>query len=348
MRKNVYFLSLAMLASVCYLTPVNAQEPAAADAKPAEEEKAWKTTAGLGLDFAQLFIHNPRQGAGQNRVGFGSAVNIAALYKKDRIAWDNLLLWQFGIQRLGSGVIAQGTNDNKIPFQKAIDELRLNSKIGYKISETSKFFYAADVSFLSQLTPTYRGSDDYPGNFLTDITDTDATPLSKLFSPATITVSVGIDYKPLPNLSFYYSPVGAKFIVVSDDEIARLGIHGNPVDGTPVNGIYPEFDNTFSQLGSLLRMNYVGKYFKEKLSYTSALTLFSNYIEKPQNVDVDWTNEFGFVIIKGLQASILVNVFYDDDVRVQISDSNATNGVSGLGRATSITQQFLLKYNVTF
>ena len=42
-----------------------------------------------------------------------------ANYKKERIAWDNLGSWQFGVQRLGSGLISQ-TSTEKIPFQKAI------------------------------------------------------------------------------------------------------------------------------------------------------------------------------------------------------------------------------------
>lgn len=326
---------------------VGATFSASAQDSSADSTSAWKTGAGIGLDFAQLLTINPRQGASQNRIGFGGAINLFANYAKDRLAWDNLGLWQFGIQRLGSGVIAQGA-DIKIPFQKAIDELRLNSKVGYKIAENSKLFYAVDFSLLSQLTPTYKGTDDYPGNFLSDISGNNVAPLSKLFSPATITLSLGLDYKPLPSLSIFYSPLGAKFIIVSDDEIARTGVHGNPVEGTPVNGIYPSFDNTFSQLGSLIRVNYANKYWKEKVAYTSALTLFSNYLENPQNIDVDWTNEFAISIFKGFQASLLFNVFYDDDVMVQITDNNAPNGVSGLGKRVSFTQQLLLKYNLVF
>lgn len=345
MTKQLYLIGSVVLLLLLAAPAVNAQDAAAADAK--EPEKAWKTGAGVGLDFAQLLTINPRQGAGQNRVGFGGAINLFANYRMGRLAWDNLGLWQFGIQRLGSGIIAQGS-DTKIPFQKAIDELRLNSKIGYKIAENSKLFYAADFSLLSQLTPTYKGTADFPGNFLSDISGQNLSPLSKLFAPATVTLSVGIDYKPLPNLSFFYSPIGAKWIMVTDDAIAATGVHGNPVEGTPVNGIYPTFDNTASQLGSLLRMNYTAKYFKEKVAYTSAMTLFSNYLANPQNIDVDWTNEFAVTLAKGLQASLLFNVFYDDDVLVQITDYDAPNGVSGLGKRVSMTQQLLIKYNLVF
>ncbi len=312
---------------------------------PAEPEPAWKRTAGLGLDFAQLFQLNPRQGAGQNRIGIGGAVNIAAAYKKNRVSWDNKALWQFGVQRLGAGVIAQGSVDKKIPFQKSIDELRINSKIGYAVSKDSKLSYAADISLLSQLTPTYAGNAAFPGNFLTDIVGSGAN--SKLFSPATLTISAGFDYKPIPKLSIYYSPIGGKFIFVGDDAIAQLGVHGNPVTRDGAGNVI-DFENTFAGLGSLVRVNYTNKFLKDRLAYGSGLVLFSNYLEGPQNIDVDWTNQFDFSIIKGLQATMLLNVFYDHDVMVQITDNTAPNGVNGLGRRVSLTQQFLLKYSLVF
>jgi hypothetical protein len=334
--KNFLLLLMALIITLpMSLNNLQAQDTAAEEKK--EETPLWETGAGLGLDFAQLLQINPKQGAGQNRLGIGGAINFFAKHKKDRFAWDNLASWQLGLQRLGSGVIAQGS-DTKIPFQKAIDELRLNSKAGYAVKKDSKLFIAADFFFMSQLTPTYNGTDNYPGNFLSDVSgDGSAVLQSRLFAPAVITLSAGIDYKVSDNLSFYFSPIGAKWIVVSDDGIAALNVHGNPVG-----------ENVFSALGALARVNYSNKFLEDRLVYTSGLILFSNYKLEPQNIDVDWVNEIGFNIFKGLQAAITLNVFYDHDVKVQITDYEAPNGVSGVGRRASITQQFLLKYNVTF
>ena len=149
---------LLLLLAIALCTTVIAQD---------EEEKkepviGWETGAGLGFDLSQLLQINPKQGAGQNRIGLGGALSIFGKYTKDRIAWDNSGNWQFGVQKLGNGPLPTG---EKIPFQKAIDELRLNSKFGYKISETSKFYYAADLGFLSQITSTWAGTDTVPGFF---------------------------------------------------------------------------------------------------------------------------------------------------------------------------------------
>jgi hypothetical protein len=321
---------------VIFFAPIS--ELKAQDTKEEKkEEEGWKKGAGLGLDFAQLLQINPKQGAGQNRLGIGGAANFFANYTKGRIAWGNLASWQLGLQRLGSGVITAG-DDTKIPFQKAIDELRFNSKLGYAVKKDSKLFIAADLSFMSQLTPTYLGTDTYPGNFLTDISGNGTAVLqSKLFSPAVITLSAGLDYKVSDKLSFYFSPIAAKWIIVSEDGVAQLNVHGNPVG-----------ENIFSALGALARANYANKFLEDRLVYTSSLGLYSNYKLEPQNIDVDWVNEIGFNIFKGLQAAISLNVFYDHDVKVQISDNEAPSGVNGVGRRASITEQFLLKYNVTF
>jgi hypothetical protein len=329
-------LQLLIFLSLASVSAVWAQE---------KQDTVWKRTAGLGLDFAQLFQLNPRQGAGQNRIGIGGAVNITLAYKRNRIAWNNVALWQFGVQRLGSGIIAQGNTEKRIPFQKSIDELRINSKIGYALKKDGNLFGAADISVLSQLTPTYAGNADYPGNFLTDIADNGAN--SRFFSPATVTISMGIDFKPNRKLSVYFSPLGGKMIFVPDDAIARLGVHGNPVT-RDAQGIVVDFKNAFAGLGSLARISYTNKFLNDRLAYGAGMILFSNYLNEPQNIDIDWTNQFDFSIIKGLQATMLLNVFYDHDVLVQITDYSASNGVRGLGRRVSLTQQFLLKYNIVF
>lgn len=315
--------------------------------------KAWNKGAGIGLDFAQLLQLNPKQGAGENRIGLGSAVNYFAKYKAGRVAWDYGINWQFGVQKLGAGLVVVNNVSEKRPFQKSIDELTLNSKLGFATAEGSKFFYAADLKFLTQLTRTFKG------NFLTDI-EKSGTPLSQIFSPARLDFSIGIDYKPTPKLSIFYSPVSYKAIIVLDDEIAQLvarsatneilgSVHGNKIEVDPNdNTRLLTYDKIFNQVGSMLKLNYADKLMKDKLTLTSNLALFSNYLNNPQNIDVEWKNELAFNIYKGLALSLLVDVFYDHDVFVQVTDYDVVGGVNGLGRRVSLMQQLLIKYNIVF
>lgn len=337
MKTTFYPLFLGALL-ILFVTNVQAQE----EEKP---KMGWESGAAIGLDFAQLLQINPKQGAGQNRVGFGSATTFFANNRTERSLWENQASWQFGLQRLGAGIVAQGNNDFKVPFQKALDELRINSKYGYQAAENSKFYYAGLFNFLSQLTPTYQGTAEYPGNFVTDAFETGLLQ-SNLFSPATIQLSLGMDYKPNENFSLYYSPLGAKIITVADDDIAILGVHGNPVT-RDADGVVTEFENTDFQVGSTLRAAYTSSG-ESKFKYSSNLLLFSNYLNNPQNIDVDWNNSVGYEIFKNFQLTFLLNVFYDDDMLMQITDYDAPGGVSGLGKRVSVTQQLLLTYARTF
>ena len=296
---------------------------------------SWNTNLSVGIDFTQLFQLNPRQGAGQNKVGLGGAINATNSYSSNGFSWDNTLISQFSLQRIGSGTISN-LNRNRVPFQKAIDEIRFNSKAGWKTSEKSPYYFALNLGLLTQLTPTYKGTPNFPGNFLTNISDVPQEPLSKFFSPAFFTLSAGIDYKANNSLSVFYSPISGKAILVLNDSIAQANIHGN------MNL------NVQSQFGSLIRIQYSNKYLNEKIIVNSALVLFSNYLNKPQNIDLDWTNEIGIALYDGFKISMLINAFYDDDVMVQISDRNSPNGISGLGKRLSITQQLLFKYNIIF
>jgi hypothetical protein len=218
----------------------------------------------------------------------------------------------------------------------------LSSRLGYKTSPNSKFSYAADFGFISQMTPTYRGTDNknYMSKFSTSTITTDL--VAKLFAPAYITFAPGIDYKPDPTLSFFLAPFGYKSVIVADRDLARLNIHGNK--WTSID----DFKLSDSQLGGLLKGTYNAKYAKEKISYTSRLTLFSNYLNQPGNVDLDWINEFGFNISKAFQISIWTNMFYDHDVKVQVTDYSEVGGVRGTGRRLSFTEQLLIRYNMIF
>ncbi len=317
-------------------------------AQDEEPRLGWSYGAGLGLDLSQLLQINPKQGAGQNRLGFGGAFSSFAVQTRAAASWESSLLWQFGVQRLGSGVIAQGA-DATIPFQKAIDELRINSKYGFQYKPGSKLYWTINGSFLSQVTPTYQFPDVYAGNFVSDFIDSGEEPVSKLFSPATAQLSAGIDYKPDDRLSVFFSPLASKFIIVANDVIASRGIHGNPVSGqADENGIFPEFDNVDRQLGAQLQIGYKSPFSGERGSFVSNLNLYSNYLRNPENVDLDWVNALNYKLFKNFQVSLLLNLFYDDDVMVQITDYDFPNGVRGLGKRLSVTQQVLITYAITF
>lgn len=317
--------------------------------------KPWDITLGIGLDFIQLLQINPKVGAGENKIGFGWALSNIAKYQKDRLAWDNSFLWNFSIQRLCGGTFQN--SEEKVPFQKSIDEFRLVSKAGYKLRDTSKFFYAVDFSLLGQVTRTYKG------NYLIDIQDPDVDddPISKFLSPAQMTFSIGIDYKPSKHLSVFLSPVGYKSIIVADDVIAddvvrnsmneiTGSVHGNPIETSADKMTLLSFNNMQHNLGSLLRVSYNNQFYKKKLTFKSGMVVYANYLADVGRLDFEWTTETAFTIFKGLQFSLLTTLFYDYDVFAYRTNYNLPGGIETTPERDliSFTEQFLIKYNVKF
>jgi len=322
-----------------------------------KDTTGWVKGAGLGFDFGQLLQINPAVGAGENKIGLGGVGSFYANYKKANIAWDNNIDLLFGIQKLGSG-FSNLTASERVPFQKSIDEFRFNSKIGYKTSPNSKVYYSLYSTFLSQITPTYTDTsivNPIKGSYLRDISGKDQGPIAKFLSPARISVSPGIDYKPNMKLSIFLSPASAKLIVVADKNIAAIparNAKGEPIGGVGIHGTEwnspTDFKQKLFQLGATFNAQYVDKFLNDRLNFKSGLTLFSNYLKNPQNIDVDWSTETSVMIWKSIAVTLNTRLFYDDDIPVQITDKDAVGGINGLGKKVSFTEQIYIKYNYIF
>ena len=333
MKKRHLLLCLT-LAVTLWNTPTFGQDAAAAAAPQEEIPKNWTYAGGFGLDFAQLALINPKVGSGANRIGFAGLANFTANYKKEKIAWNNTGSLQLGTQRIG------GKNS---PFEKNIDIIRVTSRASFRPG-TGKLYGAVEADAITLLLPTYAGNVLKPE-------DPAENPIAKFLSPIQVMISPGLEYKFDDHLSFLYSPVSLKLIYVGDDNIATLNVHGNKPD-----------KNSFLMLGSNLKAAYNNKFLKEKLSWASALDLYSNYLENAKNIDVLWTNDLGFQIIKNLSLNLVTQLFYDDDVNVQTdldgdgirgeaaADVNLPPGEqrSELIPSVSFMQGLFLKYNLAF
>ncbi|HNR48125.1 MAG TPA: DUF3078 domain-containing protein [Bacteroidia bacterium] len=247
-------------------------------------DTSWKK-GGIGsVNFNQVAFSNWAAG-GENSVSGAAFLTIFANYAKDRIAWDNQLDLAYGLLKSGNSKVV-----------KSEDKIDLNSKLGYKVSKESKFYYTFLFNFKSQFANGY----DYKNDTLRE------HPISRFLAPAYLLYSIGVDYKPNDNFSLYLSPLTGRTIIVNDDDLSQAGAFG--VDPGK---------KSLTQLGAYLRAMYKKDVFTN-VNFQTKLELFSNYLENPQNIAVNHEILIAMKVNKYLTANIGTQMIYDDIIPVTV------------------------------
>ncbi len=254
------------------------------DRKPGNstDSLAWNA-GGIGkFNFTQTAMSN-WAGGGQNSVSGQTLVSLFANYAQGNLSWDNTFDASYGL-------IKQGRAD----FFKNDDRIELNSKFGYKASEN--WYYSALLNFRSQFNYGY-----------TNANDPDTAYISNILAPSYTIGALGFDYKPNDGFTAFISPATIKVTTVMDDRLSAAGAFG--VD--PGETIRTE-------LGGYLKVAYkkdkpLGM---EDVVFQTNISLFSNYMESPENVDVTWETLTSFQLKPFLALSFSTYLIYDHDVSI--------------------------------
>jgi len=252
------FFTITLLA-ICVTSLLSAQVTEAEKSLrtvKADTTQGWKTGGVLAINLAQTSLTNWAAG-GQNSVAINGLFSTFANYKKGKSVWDNSL-------DVGYGLLKQGSAD----FRKTDDKFDFLSKYGQEAFKN--FYYAALFNFKTQMQPGYKYSSE-----------TVKEKISNLFAPAYLLVALGMDYKPNANFSAFIAPLTAKFTFVNDPDLSAAGAFG----------VKPG-EKSLSEVGGYLRAIYTRNDFKteflKNVSFTTKIDLFSNYMENPQNIVVNW------------------------------------------------------------
>jgi len=245
---------------------------------PALPDTLWKFSGITSLNLSQLSLTNWAAG-GDNSLSGNVLINLSANYAKDKTSWENKLV-------LGYGLIKQGED----PTRKSDDQIDFASKMGIKAGD--KWYYTALLGFRSQFAPGY----DRPG-------DADRTKISNFMAPGYLNISLGMDYKPSDAFSLLLSPVTGKFTFVLDDDLSAAGSFGlDP--GQKSRG----------ELGGYVKMAFKKEVLKN-VTLDTNIDLFSNYLDHPQYIDVNWNLLLNFKVNEYLSASLLTQLIYDYDIK---------------------------------
>ncbi len=243
-------------------------------------KKLWKKGGIISLNLSQSSLSNWAAGGDDYSLSINTAVSAFAFYKKDKASWDNTVSFNLGYVNTTS--LGPRKNDDRIDFL---------SKYGHELN--SKLNMSALFNFRSQFFKGY----DYP-------TPTTKTLSSDFMAPAYILLGLGLDYKPAKDLSIFFSPLMARWVIVTNDTLSAKGAYG----------VTPG-ENALFQLGAFATINYKALLTKT-VGYTGRLDLFSDYLNNPQNIALNMTNLFAVKISNVLAVTYSLDLIYDDNIRL--------------------------------
>lgn len=287
-------LTLATEAQTETATTVSQNSPAV-DTVP----KRWKLKAIYGLNGTQTSFVNWNAG-GRNNVSLLGSISASANYEKNTFKWTNDLSLALG----GLQYIEKNSTEG---LQKTDDRIDIASNIGYKLKD--HFYFSFIGGFKTQMLDGFT----YPN---------DSVRVSTFLAPGYVSAALGIDYIKSDNFSIFSSPFAMKMTIVNDQTLANAGSFG--VTGATYDGL----GNLLTQ-GERLRGEF-GAYIKMKYNLTiaknidlkSKLELFSNYLNNPQNIDVNAEALFNFKVNEWFSASLQWTLIYDDDIDIRDADGN--------------------------
>lgn len=253
-----------------------AQEPAAADTV-----KNW-TLGGTGtITLTQASQKNWIKG-GEAALSFLGTLELKANYAKDKHNWENLGIFSYGQQKTGS----------QKDYRISDDRIDIASKYGYQAGD--KLYYSALLGLKSQFASGYEYPED----------DSPKNKVSEFLSPGYVSVSLGLDYKPFEGLSIFLSPASLKSTYVMDTV---------DVDGT-LYGLDPGATSRH-EIGAFLKAKHNIQIWKI-IGLENNLELFSNYLNNPENVDVNWDLKLIISANKYLKTIFSSSLIYDHDVSI--------------------------------
>jgi len=271
--KKIIFLTLLTLNSMLSFSQ---------DKKDEKPKEGWVTKGNITLMFNQAAFSNWVAG-GENNIAGNLNVNYDFNYKKDNITWDTKILASYGL-----------TKSKNSEFEKKTDDrFEFNSLVGKK--GKYNWYLSLFLNFKTQFTKGYIYSKDENGKEI-------RTDHTSFMSPANISIGPGMLWKKNDNLKFNFAPATTKLVVVDKD----FTLPNNAYFGVE------EGKSTRLELG-FNASGYAKFDIMENVSMENILNLYFNYLENPQNVDLDYAINIVMKINKFLSANFTFHTIYDDN-----------------------------------
>lgn len=252
------------------------------NAQNEEPTDGWTKKGTFTFLFNQSAFSNWVAG-GENNIAGNIGLNYDFNYRKGSVSWDNKIIASYGL-----------TRSKNSPFEKKTDDrFEFNSLYGKQ--SKGYWFYSAFLNFKTQFTTGYTYGKDPNGQEI-------RTEFTNIMSPGYLTFGPGMLWKKSDNLKLNLAPATAKLVFV--DKAFTL-----PNDA--YFGV-EEGKSTRFELGFNASF-YAKANLMENVSMENTLNLYSNYLEDPQNMDLDYTMNIVMTINKYLSTNLIFQTIYDDN-----------------------------------
>lgn len=245
----------------------------------------WDYSFSSSLAVNQTYLSNWSKG-GENSVSNMLDIEGTAKHtnKEAKTVWTNNVRLKYG-----------STITEEYGLRTNTDMFNINSQFNKVIKE--KIDFSAVFYMKNQVAYGYKYPDD-------------STLVSKFLNPTTFTIGAGLEYKPFKKTTLNFSILSYKNTFVLDTISVNQTRHG--IDkGKKVRQ---------EMGGQLVVKNSMS--ILDGLDISNTVRLFTNYLEKPQNVDVDWEINLERKINWYFTVLLNLHFIYDDDIRFPVLDDN--------------------------
>ncbi len=266
----------------------------------------WKLGAESGINFTQGYLSNWVKGGESSVSALGDFTSFAN-YTKNKTKWENNFRLKYGLMKTGEKGLRKNDDLWEINTkfgQKAFGKLGRDIMKKHGKESLKNWYYSFLISLKSQIAAGYN----YPN---------DSVIVSSFMSPGHLFFALGLDYKPGKTTSLLISPITSKLTIVRDTI---------NIDQTKY-GLDPD-RKIKSEMGGYVKAKFLLK-ITDDISLDNKLTLFTNYLENPQNIDIDWEATLKMRINYYINANISTHLIYDDNIKVPLFNDEGTKIGSG-------------------
>ena len=264
----------------------------------------WEQKNKLGINLSEVAFVNWNAG-GNNSVSALADLKFERNYKFRYIQWDKYMDLRYGLN----------LQENR-KLRKTDDAIRLSSTFGYRTDTISNWYYSVKANFNTQFSNGFK----YPDR---------ETPISRFMAPGYSFLGAGTSYiTEDQKFNLYISPLTQKTTFVLDQNLADKGAFGvqkaeRDADGT----IIRQGENVFLEFGFLITNSWEAILY-ENIGIKHRLSLYTDYLRRFGNIDVDWELNVEFRINRYIATTIGTQLIYDDDIlfnEQQDDDGNITD-----------------------